>query len=102
MKKIREALEFNENLQQFHYNTICNGVANSELGSNGYQTLIVLKNIKECSLFAGYLQRHIDNFGKISYEQARRIVFNLIDILCYIDSYNIKLDYNYQISFLEN
>jgi len=83
-----EILEFNEEQQQFHYNSVVNNVPTDQENRRGWQTLIVCKNMKEASAFADFLQVQHLSKGFSKFNELEKTINNLTNFLPFINENN--------------
>ena len=70
-------LEFNEEQQQLHYNSVKNDVPESKENQNGWKTLNVCENMHYAQLFADFLHvQYLEN-RKASFIELKKTADNL-------------------------
>ena len=75
---MKEILEFNEDQQLFHFNTIKNGQSVNPENTNGYKTLMFCKDSDEAILFSDFLDVQYRIPGrKVSFNDCKRTIENL-------------------------
>ena len=75
---MKTILEFNEEAQMFHYNTIINHAPKDGENRLGWKTLIVCESEKEASLFADFLYvQHLESTKKATFRELEKTVYNL-------------------------
>ena len=80
-------LEFNEEIQGFHYNHIVNGKPQSPINTNGYQKLMVCRNCDEADLFTDFLHlQYRVKDEKLTIYNALKTIENLCGFLAGYDN----------------
>lgn len=75
-------LEFNEEIQGWHFNYIVNGKPQSPINTNGYHKLMVCRNNKEADLFADFLvSQYKLRDEKITIYNALKTIQNLTNFI---------------------
>ena len=80
--KTRTILEFNEEQQIFHYNSVVNNVPKDQEDRLGWKTLIICEDDNEASVFADFLQVQFlsrgvaAKFDELEYTMNNLIRFN--------------------------
>ena len=84
-------LEFNEELQDFHYNKITNGIPETKINTNGYKELFVCKDIDEANLFCEFLfeQFRLDEEKKPKLK-IKVALHTLNNLTRFIDAYKFE------------
>ena len=88
--KTRTILEFNEEQQMFHYNSVMDYVPKDEENKLGWKTLIVCKDDNEASLFANFLQVQFLSRGVVKFNELEFTTNNLIKFIRRIDELKNK------------
>jgi hypothetical protein len=81
-------LEFNEEQQQLHYNSIKNNVPETKENQYGWKTLNVCENMHYAQLFADFLQVQYLQNRKASFIELKKTVDNLNKFLSVIYQIN--------------
>jgi hypothetical protein len=81
-------LEFNEEQQQLHYNSINNNVPETKENQYGWKTLNVCENMHYAQLFADFLQVQYLQNRKASFIELKKTVDNLNKFLSVIYQIN--------------
>jgi hypothetical protein len=83
-------LEFNEEIQGWHFNYIVNGKPQSPINTNGYHKLMVCRNNKEADLFADFLHSQFREKGeKLTISKALSTIDNLTNFICAYNKYKL-------------
>ncbi len=82
MRQIKTILEFNEQHQQFHWNSVLQGVPISKENTNGYKTLMYCVDDNEANIFTSFLfALYMERDKKLSFNEAEIVIKNLQSFL---------------------
>ncbi len=88
--KTKTILEFNEEQQMFHYNSVVDNAPKDEENRLGWKTLVVCKDDSEASLFADFLQVQFLNRGVAKFSELEYTINNLTQFISRINELKNK------------